>query len=85
MLQQVLAGRVSRFFPASARVDHWLVSSDVVPAGDVLGRRSRISPGYLPQLMSRARCPSPMVRRRHQRVLGLSDFDTLFVIEREDG
>ena len=27
-----------RFFPASARVDRWLLSSDVVSAGDVLGR-----------------------------------------------
>ena len=28
----------SRFFPASARVDRWLVSSDVAADGDVLGR-----------------------------------------------
>lgn len=48
-----------------------------------LARRSGISPGYLSQLMSGARGPSPVVRRRLQRVLGLSDFDDLFVIERD--
>ena len=44
-----------------------------------LARRVGISSGYLSQLMSGARCPSPEVRRRLLRVLGL-DFDDLFTI-----
>ena len=44
-----------------------------------LARLAGISPGYLSQLMSGARHPSPPVRRRLLRVLGL-DFDDLFTI-----
>lgn len=44
-------------------------------------RMCGISPGYLSQLMSGARCPSPQVRRRLQQVLGVSDFDDLFITE----
>ena len=44
-----------------------------------LARLAGISPGYLSQLMSGARSPSPPVRRRLLRVLGL-DFDDLFTI-----
>ena len=46
-----------------------------------LARLSGISPGYLSQLMSGARCPSPQVRSRLQRVLGVSDFDDLFIMD----
>lgn len=46
-----------------------------------LARLSGISSGYLSQLLSGARCPAPPVRRRMMRVLGVSDFDDLFVIE----
>lgn len=44
-------------------------------------RMCGISPGYLSQLMSGARCPSPQVRRRLQQVLGVNDFDDLFITE----
>ena len=44
-----------------------------------------ISSGYLSQLMTGARCPSPQVRRRLQRVLDVSDFDALFIAERDAG
>ncbi len=46
-----------------------------------VARLSGISSGYLSQLMSGARCPAPPVRRRLLRVLGLSDFDDLFIME----
>lgn len=48
-------------------------------------RLSGISPGYLSQLMTGTRSPSPVMRRRLQRVLGVSDFDALFIIERDAG
>ena len=38
-----------------------------------LARRCGISPGYLSQLMSGARCPSPRLRRRQQQVLDVTD------------
>ena len=44
-----------------------------------LARLAGISPGYLSQLMIGARGPSPPVRSRLQRVLGL-DFDDLFTV-----
>ncbi len=40
-----------------------------------------ISSGYLSQLMTGARCPSPQVRRRLQGVLEVSGFDDLFIME----
>ena len=45
-----------------------------------LARRVGISSGYLSQLMSGTRCPSPPMRRRLLRVFGLDDFDDLFTI-----
>lgn len=48
-------------------------------------RMCGISPGYLSQLMSGARCPSPQVRRRLQQVLGVNDFDDLFITEHDIG
>ena len=45
-----------------------------------LARLTGISSGYLSQLMSGRAHPSPQVRRRLQRVLGVADFDDLFTI-----
>lgn len=45
-----------------------------------LERLIGISSGYLSQLMSGRAHPSPPLRRRLQRVLGVTDFDALFVI-----
>ena len=50
-----------------------------------LARRSGISAGYLSQLMSGVRCPSPQVQRRLQKVLGVADFHVLFYIQEVDG
>ena len=47
-----------------------------------LARRCGISPGYMFQLMRGGRSPS--LRLRLQQVLGVDDFDTLFVIVEED-
>ena len=49
-----------------------------------LVRLCGISPGYLSLLMAGQRSPSPEVRRRIQRVLGVCDFDRLFIIEWDD-
>ena len=45
-----------------------------------LARLTGISAGYLSQLMSGKAHPSPQVRRRLQRALGVTDFDDLFTI-----
>ena len=50
-----------------------------------LVRRCGISRGYMSQLMRGERSPSPRLRRRLQQVLGVDDFDTLFIVEEEDG
>lgn len=49
-----------------------------------LARRIGRSSGYLSQLINGERCPSAETRRRLMRVLGVSDFDVLFVQERVD-
>ena len=46
-----------------------------------LAPRSGISAGYPSQLMSGVRCPSLQVQRRLQEVLGVEDFDLLFITE----
>ena len=45
-----------------------------------LARRCGITSGHLSHLMNGKRCPSPQVRRRLQQVLGVSNFDDLFII-----
>ena len=47
-----------------------------------LARRVGISSGHISQLMSGSAHPSPELRRRLLRVLGVSDFDDLFTIDR---
>ncbi len=44
-----------------------------------LARMAGISSGYFSQLLSGRAYPSPPVRRRLQRALGVSDFDELFI------
>ena len=43
-----------------------------------------ISSGYLSQLISGRKSPSPEVRRRLQAALDITGFDELFVLEYED-
>lgn len=43
-----------------------------------------ISSGYLSQLISGRKSPSPEVRRRLQKALDITGFDELFVLEYED-
>ncbi len=50
-------------------------------AQNELARRAGITSGYLSQLMSGTRCPSADVRMRLQNVLGVTDFDDLFILE----
>ena len=47
-----------------------------------LARRIGRSSGYLSQLINGERCPSAETRRRLMQVLGVSDFDALFVMEK---
>ena len=49
-----------------------------------LARLAGISSGYLSQLMSGSRCPSAEVRRKLMDLLGVADFDDLFILERVD-
>ena len=43
-----------------------------------------LSSGYMSQLMGGKRSPSPRVRARMQEVLGVTNFDDLFVMKRVD-
>ena len=49
-----------------------------------LARRAEISSGYLSQLISGSKSPSPDVRRRLQAALEMSQFDDLFIQEYAD-
>ncbi len=46
-----------------------------------LARRCGFSTGHLSMLMNGKRSPSPRARRRLMEVLGVEDFDLLFIIE----
>ena len=49
-----------------------------------LARRSGVSEGYLSQLMRGERSPLARLGWRLLQVLGVDDFDTLFIFEAED-
>ena len=46
-----------------------------------LARKAGLTTGYISQVMSGKRTPSPDVRRRIQEALGVDDFDELFELE----
>ena len=46
-----------------------------------LARQAGLSTGYVSQVISGKRAPSPHVRRKIQRALGVDDFDELFELE----
>lgn len=50
-----------------------------------LARQAGISRGYLSTLLRDERAPSGQIRRRIQRALGVTDFDELFELRRDDG
>ena len=50
-----------------------------------LARQAGLSTGYVSQVISGKRTPSPPVRRRIQRALGVDDFDELFELEATHG
>ena len=50
-----------------------------------LARRSGIVAGYLSQLITGQRCPSPDVRERLLAALGVRQFDDPFVIVKAEG
>ena len=62
----------------------WELLNRLNLAQNELARRIGRSSGYLSQLINGERCPSAETRRRLMRVLGVSDFDVLFVMERAD-
>lgn len=49
-----------------------------------LARQMGISSGYLSQLITGQRRPSPRMRRRLQKALDIARFDDLFIVERGD-
>lgn len=58
----------------------WAFLDDREISQNELARRVGISAGYLSQLMNGRAHPSPQLRQRLQRVLGVTDFDALFDI-----
>ena len=58
----------------------WRRLDELQMSQNELARRCGISPGHLSLLMNGKRGPSPKLRRRMQQVLGVSNFDDLFVI-----
>ena len=46
-----------------------------------LARKAGLSTGYVSQVISGKRVPSPPVRQKIQRALGVDDFDELFELE----
>ncbi len=46
-----------------------------------LARLAGVSSGYLSQMMTGVRCPSPPTRRRFLEALELESFDDLFILE----
>ena len=59
----------------------WRLLDELDMSQNELARRCGITSGHLSLLMNGKRCPSPQVRRRLQQVLGVSNFDDLFIIE----
>ena len=58
----------------------WRRLDELQMSQNELARRCGISPGHLSLLMNGKRGPSPKLRRRLQQVLGVSNFDDLFII-----
>lgn len=47
-----------------------------------LARLCGVSSGYLSQMITGSRCPSPAVRRRLMETLAVERFDDLFILEK---
>ena len=62
----------------------WALLDQLGISQNELARRCGLSSGYFSQLMNGAKSPSPRVRRKLQQVLGVTDFDSLFIIEWTD-
>ncbi len=60
----------------------WALLEEQDISQNELARLTGISSGHISQLMSGSAHPSPEVRQRLLRVLGLSHFDELFTIDR---
>ena len=58
----------------------WRLLAELNMSQNELARRCGISPGHLSLLMNGKRGPSPKLRRRLQQVLGVSNFDDLFIM-----
>ena len=58
----------------------WRLLDELNISQNELARRCGSTSGHLSHLMNGKRSPSPPLRRRLQRVLGVSNFDDLFVI-----
>ena len=58
----------------------WRLLDELKMSQNELARRCGITPGHLSLLMNGKRGPSPKLRRRMQEVLGVNNFEDLFVI-----
>ena len=64
------------------RVQEFLDRSNITQKD--MARLAGISPAYFSQLMNGDRCPSARVRSSLQEVMGVKDFDHLFIVEDDD-
>ncbi len=62
----------------------WELLDELGISQNELARLCGLSSGYFSQLMNGIKSPSPKVRRKLQQVLGVTDFDRLFIIEWPD-
>ena len=62
----------------------WALLDELGISQNELARLCGLSSGYFSQLMNGIKSPSPKVRRKLQQVLGVTDFDRLFIIEWPD-
>ena len=59
----------------------WELLEDLGMSKNELTRRCGLSPAHLSLLMAGRHSPSPRTRRRCQQVLGVGDYDSLFILE----
>jgi transcriptional regulator with XRE-family HTH domain len=58
----------------------WVLLDRLDTSQNQLARLAGISPSHLSYLMNEERSPSPRVRRKLQKALGVDDFHQLFLI-----
>ena len=62
----------------------WAILNRLNMSQNELARLLDTSSSYLSQLMSGHRCPSAAFRKKLMETLGVTEFDDLFYLERDD-